>query len=171
MSPRERAHLPAFVVAVAVAAAALASGAFATSSAPAPAAELPEFSSFVLGDVTVAGATASDTVTWWSHSWWKENTVTGGPVDPNFKGFTANLPARAPRCGDTWTTTGGNSPHPPATVPPLMAVIVSSSITSSGEIISGNITKIVIVATDPGYDSNPGHPGTGHIVATINCGE
>jgi hypothetical protein len=52
-----------------------------------------------------------------------------------------------------------------------MEVIVSSSITSSGETISGNIAKIVIVATDPGYGPNPGHPGTGHIIATINCGE
>jgi hypothetical protein len=156
---------------VLVAAAVVASGAFATNTNVGPGAPLPDFSAFVLGDVTVAGAAAGDTVTWWSHSWWKENTVMSGPVDPNFKGFTGSLPASSPRCGDTWTTTGGNSPHPPATVPPVMQVIVSSSITSSGETITGNIAKIVTVATDPGYDPNPGHPGTGRIIATITCGE
>ena len=48
-----------------------------------------------------------------------------------------------------------------------MAVIASSSITKSGSVILGNIPLIVIVQTDPGYDSNPGHAGTGTVVAII----
>ena len=47
-----------------------------------------------------------------------------------------------------------------------MGVLVSTSIESSGNTISGNTTTIVVVKTDPGYDSNPGHAGTGTIVAT-----
>jgi len=173
VSPRERAPslLPAFIVVLLIAAAAVVSGAAATNTAPVSGAPLPDASAFVLGDITVGAATPGATVTFWSHSWWKENAVTSGPVDPNFKGFTGALPAKSPRCGDTWTTTGGNSSNPPATIPPVMTVIVSSSITTSGETISGNVAKLVIVATDAGYDPNPGHPGTGHILATINCGE
>jgi len=32
--------------------------------------------------------------------------------------------------------------------------------------LSGNITQIVVVITAPGYAPNPGHPGTGTIIAT-----
>jgi hypothetical protein len=46
-----------------------------------------------------------------------------------------------------------------------MAVAVSSQVKKSGSNISGNIIHIVIVQTDAGYQSNPGHPGTGKIVA------
>jgi hypothetical protein len=48
-----------------------------------------------------------------------------------------------------------------------MAVLVSSGVTKSGSAISGNGLKIVIVQTAPGYAGNPGHPGTGVVVATL----
>jgi hypothetical protein len=48
-----------------------------------------------------------------------------------------------------------------------MAVMASSSITKSGSTISGNIIHMVIIKTDPGYDSNGGHGGTGTVVAII----
>jgi len=48
-----------------------------------------------------------------------------------------------------------------------MATAVASSATKSGNTIAGNIVKIVIVKTDPGYDSASGHTGTGKIVATL----
>jgi hypothetical protein len=48
-----------------------------------------------------------------------------------------------------------------------MAVIASSSITKSGSTTSGNIRAIVIVKTDPGYAPDPGHPGTGTVVAVL----
>jgi len=48
-----------------------------------------------------------------------------------------------------------------------LAVIVSSTISQSGSRISGNTLHIVVVKTNPGYDSNPGHAGTGTVVATI----
>jgi hypothetical protein len=34
-----------------------------------------------------------------------------------------------------------------------------------GPTISGDDKSIVVVKTDPGYAPNPGHPGTGTIVA------
>jgi hypothetical protein len=50
-----------------------------------------------------------------------------------------------------------------------MAVAVTSNATKSGSAISGTTVAVVIVKTNPGYSSNPGHPGTGTIVARL-CG-
>jgi hypothetical protein len=47
-----------------------------------------------------------------------------------------------------------------------MGTVISSSVTKSGTAISGNVAKIVVVVTAPGYASDPGHPGTGTIIAT-----
>jgi hypothetical protein len=48
-----------------------------------------------------------------------------------------------------------------------MGVIVSSSISKLGPNISGDVKQIIVVTTDPGYADNPGHPGTGTVVATF----
>ena len=48
-----------------------------------------------------------------------------------------------------------------------MAVVVTSKVTKSGRTISGNIAKIVIVKTNPGYQPDSSHPGTGTVVATL----
>jgi hypothetical protein len=48
-----------------------------------------------------------------------------------------------------------------------MAVIVSHSVPKNGSVISGDIKKIVIVRTNPGYGPSPGHPGTGQVVAIL----
>ena len=48
-----------------------------------------------------------------------------------------------------------------------MGVLVADKVTKSGSALSGNIVKIIVVKTDPGYSSNPGHSGTGKIVATF----
>lgn len=63
----------------------------------------------------------------------------------------------------------GNSSHPPPTVPRFMAVVVGSSVEESGSVIIGNVRKIVIIQTDPGYGASPGNVGTGRVIATI-CG-
>ena len=39
--------------------------------------------------------------------------------------------------------------------------------TKQGSTISGTILHIVVVQVDPGYGPDPGHAGTGTIVATI----
>lgn len=115
---------------------------------------------FVVGDRSAVGS-----VTFWGAQWWKLNSLTGGSAPAAFKGF-ASAPA-TPACGVNWTTAPGNSPPPPAgPLPALMGVIVSSSISQSGSTISGNTVHIVIVQTNPGYDANPGHAGTGTVIAT-----
>jgi IPT/TIG domain len=133
----------------------------------------PTSGAFALGDLSVASAGPSTTLTWWGNNWYLLNSLSGGTAPPPFKGFVASvtLPNTTPPnvCSGNWTTSGGNSPPPPATVPSYMGVIVSSKITKSGNTISGDYAKIVVVKTDPGYAPGPQNAGTGTIVATF-CG-
>lgn len=116
---------------------------------------------FVIGDNEINDGS----VYWWGAQWWKKDPLSTGLAPASFKGYeNSNL---LPWCGQTWTTRPGNSPHPPATVPSTMAVIVASHITKNGPVISGDIVAIVLVHTNPGYRPNPGHPGTGTIVDTL----
>jgi hypothetical protein len=48
-----------------------------------------------------------------------------------------------------------------------MGVIVTSSLHKSGSAISGNTIHIVVIEVSPGYASNPGHSGTGRVVAQV----
>jgi hypothetical protein len=116
--------------------------------------------SFVVGDQTATG-----TVEFWGHSWSRDNVLSGGPAPDSFKGFAAAISTNPPACGDTWTSRPGNSSRPPDTLPPFMGVVVSSSITKSGSTISGDAPEIVVVTPNPGYRPDPGHPGTGTVVA------
>lgn len=119
---------------------------------------------FVIGDKDAAIGTA---VTFWGAQWWKLNDLSGGAAPASFKGFE-NVPGSLPVCGATWSTEPGNSPPPPAgPLPAFIAVIVSSSISKSGSTISGNTVHEVIVRTNAGYAPDPGHAGTGTVVATI----
>jgi hypothetical protein len=118
---------------------------------------------FVIGD---QNATIGMNVTFWGAQWAKRNSLSGGGAPASFKGFENN-PATI-SCGVGWTARAGNSTPPPAgPLPAYMAVIVSSSITKSGSTISGNTLHMVVVKTNPGYAPNPGHAGTGTVVAQI----
>jgi hypothetical protein len=122
--------------------------------------------SFVIGD---GNATLGTPVTFWGAQWWKDNSLSGGGAPAAFKGF-ANSPATPPACGTDWSTGPGNSSGPPAApLPAFIAVIVASHVEKAAPSISGDTTKVVVVKTDPGYAPNPGHSGTGMIVAVI-CG-
>ncbi len=132
----------------------------------------PSRGAFALGDSTVATADPTTTLTWWSSSWSSANDLTGGNTPASFKGFAsdvASLPTQSPAnsCGTAFTTRPGNSSSPPSDVPSYMGVLVSSSVTKKGSNINGNWGGIVVVKTDPGYEPNPGHPGSGKIVAVF----
>ena len=122
--------------------------------------------SFVIGNLN---GVAGNSVEFWGAQWANDNSLSGGPAPDAFKGFADQTSTAPPACGGMWTTRPGNSSQPPATVPSYMAVIASSSIGKSGSTISGDIPKVVIVKTDPGYQPNPGHAGTGTVVAVL-CG-
>ena len=115
---------------------------------------------FVVGDQSAVGA-----ITFWGAKWSKLNRVSGGDAPDAFKGYALVAPTQ---CGTRWTTGPGNSPDPPACpLPAYMAVLVTSSVTKSGSSISGTTTHIVIVKTDAGYKNDPGHAGTGTVIATV----
>ena len=120
--------------------------------------------SFVIGS---ENATVGSNVTFWGAQWSSLNSLSGGPAPASFKGFASHIPNNPPQCGDHWTSEPGNSSGPPDTVPQYMAVIASGSITQSGSTISGDAPKVVVVKTNPGYASNPGHAGTGTVVAIV----
>jgi hypothetical protein len=118
--------------------------------------------SFVLGDLSASG-----NVAFWGSQWSKANALSGGPASASFKGFATTVSSAPPACGSSWTTAPGNSsnPVPPASVPSYMGVVVASGSAKTGSAIAGNTVAIVIVQTNPGYSSNPGHPGTGTVLA------
>jgi hypothetical protein len=48
-----------------------------------------------------------------------------------------------------------------------MGVFTTNSAVKSGPSISGNTVSIVVVQVNPGYAPNPGHDGTGTVIATF----
>jgi hypothetical protein len=120
--------------------------------------------SFVIGD---GNAAVGNRVTFWGAQWADVNTLSGGAAPSGFKGFAGSTSPNPPICGGAWISNPGNSSGLPSSVPSLIRVIVTSSITKSGPTISGNIPQIAIVLTDPGYGPNPGHSGTGTVVAVV----
>jgi len=122
----------------------------------------PGGGAFVVGDLHYQnGASAY----WWGAQWWKNDHLSTGLAPASFKGYENGN--ASPWCGQTWTTRPGNSSKPPKSVPGVMAVIVSSHITKSGPVISGDIVHIILVKTNPGYAANPGHLGMGTIVSQV----
>lgn len=118
---------------------------------------------FVIGDKNAANGTP---VTFWGAQWGKLNTLSGGPAPASFKGFQ-DQPA-LPTCGQNWLGDPGNSTPPPAgPLPAYMLVIVTSTVHQSGSSLAGDTVHEVVVKTDPGYAPDPGHPGTGTVVAQI----
>ena len=123
----------------------------------------PGGGSFVIGDLESTPGTA---VNFWGSQWWKNNPTSSGSTASAFKGFADN-PA-TPSCGVNWDARPGNSSKPPSgPLPAFMGVIVTNRYSKSGPTTSGDTVKIVVVQTNPGYDSNPGHPGTGTVVAQV----
>jgi hypothetical protein len=116
---------------------------------------------FVIGD---GNAQVGNNVTYWGAKWALLNELTGGDAPNAFKGFASNT-AEPPVCGVDWSARPGNSGNPPDSVPAYMGVIVSSSAAKHGSDVTGDTRAIVVIKTDPGYSGNPGHAGTGTVVA------
>lgn len=146
------------------------------ASSASEAATVGESSAFVIWGGNPAGLALDQQVTFWGAQWSAE--VQGGDFtgNPSFKGYaemgpglavceplahTARAPLLDPAC---WTTKPGNS-GPPSTVPAYLAVTISTAIAKSGSMIYGNSAALGILRVAPGYGPNPGHPGTGTLVA------
>ena len=142
------------------------------TSAPAPGCPVatptptpPPAGNFVIGDLD---AVVGRKVYFWGSKWAKTNKLSGGSAPSAFKGFANSIGATTPNCGGSWTSDPGNSSQPPNSVPTLITVIASSSVTKSGSVIMGNNKKIVVIKVDPGYGPNPGHEGTGTVMS-VTC--
>jgi hypothetical protein len=119
---------------------------------------------FVIGDNNSAVGTQ---VTFWGSQWAKLNSLSGGSGPSSFKGFANSASTSPATCGGTWTTDPGNSSGSPNAIPEYITVIVSRSVDKNGSVISGNIQKLVIVKTNPGYGPDPGHAGTGTVFSVV----
>ncbi len=123
----------------------------------------PGGGSFVISD---QNATVGSSVTFWGAQWAKDNRLSGRGAPRSFKGFAED--PQTPTCGLDWSSDPGNSTPPPSgPLPAFMGVIVTSSATKTGSTISGNSTHIVVVQTNAGYAPDPGHAGTGKVVAVV----
>jgi len=141
--------------------------AFATAAAPPAVADsLPAVTggAFVIGNES---ATFGSQVTlFWGAQWWKDNQPSYGTAPPAFKGYATT--ADTTNCVFT-TSTGNSPPPPPGPLPAVTTVLVTNSVTQSGSTISGTITGFALVATNPGYASDPGHQGTGTVIGFTPC--
>ena len=114
---------------------------------------------FAIGDQNAA---VGSSVTFWGAKWWKLNSLSGGTSPAAFKGWVNELSSDSHGCPRSWTTDPGNSSEPPeGPLPGLIEVLVPSTVTKSGHVISGDSTEVVLVRTEPGYADNPGHAGHG----------
>src|SRR5262249_33663204 len=109
---------------------------------------VPATGAFVIGD---GDAAIGNAVTFWGSQWARDNTFSGGAAPNSFRGFASSTASAPPACGDTFTSSGGNSANPPSTIPSTMAVVVTDRVTQAGSQVSGRVKKIVLVSTDPGY--------------------
>lgn len=120
---------------------------------------------FVIWGGNAGGVATGKTYQFWGAQWAKQ--VTGGDYQANssFKGYADSLSPD----GKTWTASPGGSGNPPATVAPYIGVIVATHATKGGSTISGNVDRIVVLKVDApsSYQPNPGHAGTGVLVATL----
>lgn len=134
------------------------------ATAPADSRQLFVYGATGAGNFVVGDGSATGKVTFWGSQWWKANTLSGGPAPSSFKGYALHATTS---CTGPWSTDPGNSTPPPAgPLPSYIAVIVASSASKSGAAISGTGVHLVVVKT-VSYDANPGHPGTGAVVARI----
>jgi hypothetical protein len=84
-------------------------------------------------------------VNFWGAQWQKNNVLSVGNDDREFKGFEGD--STVPTCGSSWVSRPGNSSMPPDSIPPYMAIIVSSNIKKNGSTLTGDIKRILIVKT------------------------
>jgi hypothetical protein len=121
----------------------------------------PSGGSFVIGDRN------SGSVNFWGSQWSKQNKLSHGDGPSSFKGWASGSFDASWGNDDDWSSDPGNSSSPPAALPTYMAVIQTGSSYKSGSRIYGDTVHIVVVKTNAGYAPNPGHDGTGTIVATV----
>ncbi len=125
----------------------------------------PPVSAFAISD---ANAVPGAHVTFWGSQWWKDNQLSTDNAPAAFKGYVSSVDSTS--CTFT-TTTGDSAPLPDGPLPPVITVVVTGSVSQSGSTVTGTISRFAVIATDDGYDTNPGHVGTGTVIDYFSCGD
>jgi hypothetical protein len=120
--------------------------------------------SFAVGD---RSATIGATVTYFGVEWTKWNALsnTAKPT-PLFRGLAAHLASDPAQPGSTWSASPADEASPPSSVPSYMAVLITSRVDRSGAQISGDVTRLAVIQTNPGY-SRTETRATGRLVAFL----
>lgn len=115
------------------------------------------------GDFAIAPASPGQPVSFWGARWSTQNALV---APASFKGFAESAPT-PPSCGGDWSSLPGDSSSPPSGVPGYMAVIETGEVVKQGRDISGQARGVAVIKTEPGYQPNPGHAGSGTLIAQI----
>jgi hypothetical protein len=101
----------------------------------------------------------------WGAQWATQVQAGDFQANPSFKGFAEQVDAGSA----TWTSRPGNSSDPPPAIANYISVIVATHAAKNGPVVSGNIAeRVVLKVDDPtAYQPNPGHPGSGVMVAVV----
>jgi hypothetical protein len=135
----------------------------------------PSIGFFVVGDIPAgypgfAGVPPSgNTVTFFGNNWKAANPMTLGNSSGNaMKGFVEATNPVTPTCGSTFSSGGGASTNPPASLPPRVAVIVTTQSTSTGSTkAQGTIKAIVLVDVSAPGAYSQGSGGSGNVVGIV----
>ncbi|HEX5308188.1 MAG TPA: hypothetical protein VFW38_03820 [Solirubrobacteraceae bacterium] len=114
------------------------------------------------GDFAIQPAPVGSQVTFWGARWSAANPLVQAPS--SFKGWADSAPT-PPGCDSAWATRPGNSSVPPLVVPAYVAVLETGPVEKSGSQISGKAQGVAIVRSEEGYAPDPGHAGTGTVIA------
>jgi hypothetical protein len=135
----------------------------------------PSVGFFLAGDIPAgypgfAGVPPSgNTVTFFGNGWTGLNPMSGGNgASSAFKGFVETTNPVTPTCGSTFSSGGGASTNPPASLPPRVAVIITTQVTVNGSIkAQGTIKAIVLVDVSAAGSYNNSVGGSGKIVGIV----
>jgi hypothetical protein len=120
--------------------------------------------SFAVGDLS---ASIGATVTYYGGAWAVSNTLSNtAKPPPQFKGFVQQLASDPAQPGGTWSTPAPDQLVPPPSVPSYMAVLITSRVDRNRSQITGNVTRLAVIQTDPGY-SPAASKATGRLVAFL----
>jgi hypothetical protein len=114
---------------------------------------------FVVWGGNAGGVAVGSPVNFWGSKWSSQVVSGNAAAAKDFKGFASNVTATG------WTSSGGASSSPPASIGQYVSVIVATTLTNSSGTVAGNISKIAVVkVTSPSsYLPDPGHPASGTV--------
>jgi hypothetical protein len=94
---------------------------------------------FVIWGANAGGLKTGDDYTFYGSQWSKQVKQGTNGAGSSFKGYAASVNA----AGTQWTSTNGT--QPPSTVGDVISVLVTTSTAKSGNNLSGNVTKQVLL--------------------------